>query len=71
MVAQTSLKAMSTAQSQAVDRLEVLSVMIDALWLYLRSVSDDEAAADELLRQKLKQADDSLYEIMSYLEEKN
>jgi hypothetical protein len=68
MVAQKSLQ-IATA-TQAVDRMEVLSVMIDALWLYLRSIKADETD-DVQLNQKLKQANDSLYEIMSYLEEKN
>lgn len=66
MVAQ---KPLNTTPAQAVDRMEVLSVMIDALWLYLRSINTDETS-DTQLNQKLQQANESLYAIMSYLEEK-
>ncbi len=69
MVAPTKTSLVTDAV-QVVDRMEVLSVMIDALWLYLRSVGE-YSSNDEQLAKKLQQANDSLYEIMSYLEEKN
>lgn len=44
---------------------EVLSLIIDAMWLYFRSVESE----DQEMSKKLQAVNQSLFELSSYLEE--
>lgn len=63
-------KVQTCTKNPSTNRLEVLPIMIDALWLYLRSIKNEDTK-DKNLNQKLQNTSQSLYEILSYLEDKN